>query len=114
VRVLDRFCDSVQDTVAVCEHLVIPEPQDAEAKIRQVSRPAPVSFFLRDVLAAIQLDDQLVVRAAEVSDVGTDHMLPAKLGPVKLARAQPPPELSLGIRLFSAEPSRPLGELCVG
>jgi hypothetical protein len=51
------------------------------------------------MLATIELDDQVMLGAAEVDNERPDWMLPAKLDAEELAITKPGPEATLGVRL---------------
>ena len=72
----------LQDTFAILEHLVVPEPKDLPALPFQISIPGPVAKTL-SVLRAVGLDNQLSANAKKVDDVGSNRNLPAKLNAIQ-------------------------------
>jgi hypothetical protein len=69
-----RIEDCEQHTLAVRQHIVIPEAQDAVAFTRETRIPLGVSFAFR-VLAAVDLDNELPLAAYKISDERADCFL---------------------------------------
>jgi len=60
------------------------------------------------MLPAVQLDDQLFLRAAQISDVAFDWELTTKLELAELSSPQAPPQLCLERCLLAPEVARML------
>jgi hypothetical protein len=67
---------------------MIPEPQDAISLLGQLGVPPGIAFGLDGVLATVDLNDKIVLKADEIDNVWAKHVLTAKLEPRKLAAAQ--------------------------
>jgi len=94
------LADHIQHRIGVLEHIMIPEPDDADSETRQ--NPAALLVVGRlpriAVLAAVQLDGEILLRAVEIQDVGTGRKLAKELESAKPPRAQlrPQPALRFG------------------
>ena len=80
------------DRIGVLQHLVVPEPQDTIPEPLQKLRPLSVNFTLLGVLAAVDLDDELVRQRAEIHDVGADGLLAPEPHAGDLSCTQSPPQ----------------------
>ncbi len=89
-----RLGDGVVDAFGVGQHLIVPEAEDAVA----LGFEEPGSRRrVESVLAAVELDHQMLFETYEIDDVGTDGMLAAEFDAVQLTRAQQAPERLFGI-----------------
>ena len=89
----------LQNTLAIPQHLVVPEPKDLPALTSQISVPSLIARAL-SVLRTVGLDDQLSSKAKKVDDTRPDRNLPAKLAAIQptIAKEAPQPELGVSRR----------------
>jgi len=69
----------------------------------KIARAIHIVLLLFGMLPTVELDDQLLIRAAKVRDISLDRKLPAKLEPRELSPTQSQPELRFRRSLFTAE-----------
>jgi len=67
--------DSLQDCARGVSDLIVPDPEHPPSRVFEKLRP-PIIRIAIEVLAAIDLYDQPVLRAGEISHVRSDRMLP--------------------------------------
>jgi hypothetical protein len=94
----------LQDTFAILQHLVVPEPKDFPALAFQIGVTNIVARAFC-VLRAVSFDDQLSANAKKVDNVGADRNLPAKLNAIQTTVAQQAPEAKLAVGRRSAHRS---------
>ena len=89
----------LQDTLAILDHLMVPEAKHSPASTRRMSVTDIVVMALR-VLRTVGLDDQLSSKAKKVDDTRPDRNLPAKLAAIQptIAKEAPQPELGVSRR----------------
>ena len=87
LRPVQRFEDGVEYRLGSGEHVAIPESQDSIAAPPQKCVTFRIIGRLRDVLTAIELDDDRGFQADEVADVGTDRTLSSELEAIELAKS---------------------------
>ena len=80
------------------QNFMIPEPQDSETRVHQISSSSLIEVALITMLTAVDFDDQTGLDACEIGDEWSDRMLPTKLVPAQLTGAQSMPEMSFGVR----------------
>ena len=97
----------LQHAFEILCNCTIQKPPHAKAVLLQPFRPAAISgnSFGRQMLAAIQLDDQLRIEADELDDVGSDGLLAAKFEAEKAPVAQCKPKLVFNRRLIATKSS---------
>ncbi len=85
-----RSSDDLQHCLGLLEQLAIAEPDHTYPVARQVGGPACVAFLsvVAEVLAAIELDREMVLSAVEVEDEGPERMLPSELQAAEPSSAQ--------------------------
>ena len=105
IPILQRPQDRLQYIVEPQQHLVVPEPQDAESMPPEAS-VAPGVRAGKQVLAAVQFDHESRVQAGEVGDIGPDRMLASKAAAVEFPAAQVEPEAGFGLGHASAQVAR--------
>jgi hypothetical protein len=86
----------LQNTLAIPQHLVVPEPKDLPALTSQISVPSLIARAL-SVLRTVGLDDQLSANAKKVDNVRSDWNLPAKLESAEATIAQKTPEAQFAV-----------------
>jgi hypothetical protein len=59
--------------------LIVPEPKHSEPERFKVSIPPGIEQYLLHVLAAVDLDDEMLLEADEVYDIRADWSLAAEL-----------------------------------
>jgi hypothetical protein len=79
--------DRLQHAGKVLQELIIPEAQNAITAASDLRDSGKIGLFVHCVLAAIDLDRELVCWAGEIDDVTADRMLPAKRFPTKVSRS---------------------------
>ena len=79
------------------QHIIIPVAQHLVTQRFKHRSPPRIVHRPIQMLAAIDLDDQLRLRADEVGDVAGDRHLAPEAEAVELARAQALPEMPFGI-----------------
>jgi hypothetical protein len=87
VRVDKRLSNPLHYGSGILQYFVIPKPHHSVATSFEEGRSSLISFSLHYVLTAVQFDDQPTLHTAEISNVRTDRMLPAKLRVTKLPRS---------------------------
>ena len=98
-----RIRDAGQHAFEIPQNVIIPESDDFESVGLQPRGSRGVLLCLFGMLAAIDLDDQLMPQAAEIDDVIADRMLTAKLRAIEALRAKVLPEEAFGLGLFATE-----------
>jgi hypothetical protein len=76
--------DHIADAAQIAEDLVVPEPDDPQARLFELLRSPGVISGLARVLPPVQLDDEARLRAIKVDDVA-----PARDLPLLLPAAEP-------------------------
>ena len=97
----ERGNDRVQDIGRVPQHVIVPEPQHPEPAGFQEARACVVATPLRQMLAAIQLHDEMSFRAGEIGEVGPYPVLPPELPPQQAPVAQVLPQHPLRFGLVA-------------
>lgn len=85
------------DALDIAEDIIVPKSKDAISVHSQISIADIISLRVR-VLAAIYLDDELLLTANEVAKVGSDRRLPHKFAAVDLPGTEMLPKLRFGVR----------------
>ncbi|HYC64300.1 MAG TPA: hypothetical protein VEC14_06180 [Reyranellaceae bacterium] len=80
----DRF----DNRLTLVEYIAVPETQHPELLALEIAAASVIVGSTIDMLASIQLYDQLVAQAGEIGDVGTDGDLPAEAGADHFSAAQ--------------------------
>ena len=105
--VLEGVVDGRQHAIEIVEYVVVPEAQDAVTVSCELDGAAVIGVFIGRVLAAIELDSNLCLRAGEIDDVPPDRMLAAKF-PFAELFAQRVPQKAFDVGGVAAEtPSDP-------
>jgi hypothetical protein len=102
----DQLPDFFEHVFHSQQGLVIPKAYDPKSLSIQRRRPSFVIFRALEMLRAIELDDQSLIYAAEVDDIGTNWMLATKFETVELVPAKFGPKRILRIALIAPKPSR--------
>ncbi len=100
---LQRFENHFQHGVDVGRHPVVREAQHPITLLIQEAVPASIAGRILDVLRAVQLDDELRLKAGEVGDVGANRVLAAEAEAVELASAKVSPEKRLNLGLSAPQ-----------
>ena len=85
MRVISIFSNACQYAIKIIDYFIIPETQHPVAVSLQGSCSLFISRLLLCVLPTIQLNNQLLVRAAEINDVTTHRILTTELLTLQLA-----------------------------
>src|SRR5688572_1294331 len=94
---VDLRGDHPPHAIDVAQHVIVPEPKDAESLVtHEVIAPRVVCARLC-VLTAIDFNHDQCLQACKVSDVRPYSYLPPKLMALELAKTQVVPELTLRI-----------------
>jgi len=81
-----QFVDNLlQHSLCIGQHFVIPEPQNSIASLGEKVSPPLIRLNLIGMMSAIQLNDQLRIRAKEVHDVAPNGLLPTKFNAIHLS-----------------------------
>ena len=88
--------DAFEYTVAICENVVVPKPQNCEAGL--LEELSALRVKCSRMLAAVEFHDQLSLKAYEVQNVIGKRVLPPELAIFNLPAAQTLPKSVLGIR----------------
>jgi hypothetical protein len=86
----------------VIKNLVVPEPQHPETTGFEIARSGAVMLLLFQVLTAIDLDNQLRIKAHKIDNEFVDFHLTAELVTATLAVTKEVPQL-LGISLLETK-----------
>jgi hypothetical protein len=81
VRVAQLQADLLDNAVQMGQDFVVPKAEDTISELAKRSSPHFIMRSLNCMLAAIELNDELLLWTAEVSDVVCDRVLPAELHP---------------------------------
>src|SRR2546421_10328936 len=87
------------------QDLIVPEAEHAVTLRFQPCRPQVIACFGRDVLTAVELDDQASVKAGEVGNVPTERNLAAKVAAGQLLSAEVAPEQRFCLGRLLAPPA---------
>ena len=98
--------DVLHDRIRLPQDINVPESNNLEAASLQPSGTLLVVGQLVEMLAPVQLDDELSVPAAEIGDVMVYGDLAPELESVELSVAKRSPELRLCVGLFDPKTSR--------
>ena len=90
----------------LCKTSLFQKPQNEIAAVFQIPGPARVLLPLFNVLATIQLDDQLCDRTAEIHDKTVQRHLTPEFQAAEPAVAQLEPQRSFSIGLLPAQLTR--------
>jgi hypothetical protein len=104
--------DRVEHTKGIAHDLGIPEAQDSVAALDQ-PRIACGVIGTVCMLAAVGLDDQPRLAAAEIRHVGADALLPDELESGETTVAETKPEAAFGLGLVVPKPFAKLTPLVV-
>jgi hypothetical protein len=88
--------DGREDTLSVREDVVVPEAQRAVAVRGEPGVARRVAWAVGE-LATVELDDQLRIKASEVSDVRADRALLAEVEAIDLLAPQVLPKAHLSV-----------------
>jgi len=91
-----RILDAAYDRVDVVQDVVVPEAQDTIALRFQEFGSPVVLLGLCKMLAAVQFDNQLCLRRAEVDNISADGVLSAELDAIESLEAQVGPQPGFG------------------
>ena len=97
----ERGNDRVQDIGRVPPHVVVPAPLRPVPAGFQEEHERVVATPLRQMLAAIQLHDEMSFRAGEIGEVGPYPVLPPELPPQQAPVAQVSPQHPLRFGLVA-------------
>ena len=100
--VVERSGDALEHTIKIIEHLIIPEANNAIATSPKLHAATIVRFCTARMLAPIELNDELRLRAGKIDDALADGMLSPKL-PRRKALAQRVPQDALDVGSSTAE-----------
>jgi hypothetical protein len=100
-----------QNTLAILQHLVVPEAKDFPALVREISVADSVARTFC-VLRTVGFDNQLSPNAKKVDNVGADRNLPAKLESAEATIAQKTPPAELRVSRRSADRSGARALVC--
>ncbi len=98
---VQNLCNRLHDRIGLAEHLVVPEPQHTEPALRE-RFVSPGVTLRTHVLAAVDLDHELVLEADEVKYETEVGMLAPKLR-AQLFSTQPLPKNPLGVGWLFAQ-----------
>ena len=79
---MDGFQDDSHHAIDVIHYIVIPETENAIAVFFEICGAFCIIFFLIEVLAAIQFDDEFLARGTKIGDIRTDCMLVAEMNSI--------------------------------
>jgi hypothetical protein len=88
VREISTFSNMHQDAFKVCNDFVVPETQHAAPLLLKVSGSFCICSFLPHVLATIQFNRQVLLRAAEIDDVTGYRVLSTEFHAMQLPAPQ--------------------------
>jgi hypothetical protein len=77
----------IETPIKIAHHLIVRQPEDAEATGGEDDIALGVVGGLGGVDRAVDLDDEARVVAVEIDDKAVDHLLAAELPPAQLVRA---------------------------
>lgn len=99
---LQSLVDGFENLFGPREHVVVPEPQDANASALQEARPSGVRgpCAVLAMLPAVEFDGKLPLVTVEVQHVRRNRMLPPELVAEKCAVSQQMPHEFLSVRRF--------------
>jgi hypothetical protein len=105
---LQRSEDSFQDAVEVAIDLVVVESSDPIALIPQkrFALRVATALVVGGVSRAIDLDDKFLLAADEVTEIGTDRLLPNEFESAENTASKSPPEQTFSLGLVLAQVSR--------
>jgi hypothetical protein len=99
---LQRDKHRLANVVRRAKRVLVPEAQHRIA-LRQQERVTRRVVRAVDVLAAVELDDELRRAASKIGEIRPDRRLAHELGAVQATIAQAQPELALGVRRSGAQ-----------
>ncbi len=104
LRGFQRIANCQQDAFSICQHVIVPEPHDAIAFLREPCIASFVVIRMNGVLSTIHFDHQPDVKTREVDDVSSDRNLPPETVSIDLPVAEMSPQrlLRIGHRLAQA------------
>jgi hypothetical protein len=110
---LGRDNDMLADIVDVTQNVIVPEAENDPAIQFQTARSCEIcrGGAVIGVLGAIDLDNQLFLRAGEIDYITSDRELPSETKPHQPMRAKLIPEFELG---FSHRTTHRFGVAAIG
>ena len=90
-----EYC--LNNDICARKDVAIPEAHDSITVKAHEGVATSIIVLLFDVLATVQLDDQLGFKTSEIADIGSERPLATKAKAIKLSPPQAAPEKSLGI-----------------
>jgi hypothetical protein len=105
---VQRLEDCLHHRICARQDIVIPEAQNLKPLLLKEGITSRVVRCGLNMLAAVDLDDQLGFEAGEICDVRTDRNLPPEADIQELLAAQAPPQRPLRFGHFAAQ------RACVG
>jgi hypothetical protein len=75
--------DGVEHKRRIAQNSLVPEPDQRKAGLRQPSVAHRIGLCAQGMHAAVQFDNQLQGRTAEVGELGSDRHLPPEFHPLQ-------------------------------
>ena len=97
LRPPQSFVYRFEDRLGPRENIVVPKAQHAKPVRSEKGISLRIVVRLLDMLASIQLDDDMRLDTREIADVWTDRVLSAKFEAGQLPSTEPIPEQVLGM-----------------
>ena len=98
----ERLQDRGNNALDIAKHVVVPEPHDAIAFLRQELAASAIRCRVC-MLPAIDFNDEALLEADEIGHERADRVLAPKAVPVQLSLPEMAPKVPLGIGHVAAE-----------
>ena len=89
--------NALEHHVRLLQRLMVPEPNHAKSRSREISSALQIMEKIIRVLPTVQLDDQARTDANKVYDVSTNRLLSTEAVVAEMSIAQVTPETTFGV-----------------
>ena len=97
LRPMERLVDGLDDLLRPHQHVIVPEAEDAEARRPEEAVATCVIGCALHMLAAIEFNDDVAIKAGEIANVEADLVLTPELEAAELATTEVLPKKTFSI-----------------
>jgi hypothetical protein len=92
-----RLENALKHSFRLLQYFIIPEPQHAKTRARQIQRPLEIFRYTLRVLATVKFDHETRAHAGEVHNVASQRHLAPESVATEVTIANEPPKTPFGI-----------------
>jgi hypothetical protein len=96
--------DGLNHALDICKHIVVPKSQHAVAVRFEIACPLFIDHAV-GMLAAVNLNDDPILMAGKIREIGSYRCLPAKVGSVLRNLTEISPKFFLGFCRVATKPA---------